>query len=652
MPRSIVQYLEHEIARLETGVVPDERAEVMQASDILMQMPLAPQTPPRDNGSGLVGDERPGSGGGGSSSNGNGNGSGSGNGSDSDTIHIRDVNLMSGTEHNLGLHAQHAALRARIVSSRLLESLVSASLPADRGVDLLSRVRMGMTPSSAVIARGNKSPLLAANASKSDILLGATVLRSIPTEIVQRLVKRYLDTIHRTSPFLEPDVLSGQLQRVIEGLVVLPNTAGEQLDDVPIMADYSFLVVYLVLAISVTLGSANHGDEERGLALSLSLFDEGIHHLYGLATFPSGLAWLQIVLLVQLYATIFPRSANVWVLSGAAMRSCLELGLHREPSDNNVDLAPEELDLRRRVFWAAYCMDRSICSVLHRPLSTPDATISTHLPVPTTAVDEFAASIAYNQLLSEIIHVHYERKPPPRGLAPEEWVADVDKRLRHWHQSHGGDDSGTSLHTHQDNKEMATFALWRGLMVLHRPSPSVPLPSRESLLMAFEAATAAARLHNAHLQTGFFRRPWLSAHYTLEAATTVLFCLRHGFETIQARFAMTEVFEMTKLLTSNFLAIASRGWPDVSVYAGIYERLLGPLLERLFQRGAPLHESFGLSQDAELTSLLYPGPSQLEKLRFGPGSRADWEELGQFDFNLLVTDNEAWCANLGLGDVP
>lgn len=74
---------------------------------------------------------------------------------------------------------------------------------------------------------------------------------------------------------------------------------------------------------------------------------------------------------------------------------------------------------------------------------------------------------------------------------------------------------------------------------------------------------------------------------------------------------------MTKVFTANFLTLASQGWDEVSNYAGIYERLLGPLLESVFSNKPPSLSSFGPAQDAELTRLLYPGPAQIDKLRFG-----------------------------------
>jgi hypothetical protein len=137
------------------------------------------------------------------------------------------------------------------------------------------------------------------------------------------------------------------------------------------------------------------------------------------------------------------------------------------------------------------------------------------------------------------------------------------------------------------------------------------------MMVAFEAACSSAKSLREHILTGFYRRSWLIAHHVLENSMVVLFCLRHGFDAISARFNAQQIFEMTKVFTANFLALAAQGWNEVSNYAGVYERLLGPLLESVFSNRPPSLSSFGPAQDAELTRMLYPGPAQLDKLRFG-----------------------------------
>lgn len=598
-----MQHLESEIAKLETELIQDGRLEVVNASDILVQMPSY-QQPEIQQPSG------PNAGGG---------------------APLEETSTSP-------MQQSQDLLRMSILSSRSLQAIVSATLPSGSGAaDLLSRVRMGMTPSSARVGESSRTSVVNSKAAKGSgsALISAHILGSMPADIIQRLMRKYLNTIQPDNPFLVVSTVTQQFHNVAQILEWNRQARTPNEEPLVVVASHDFLIVYLVLAISITLGSANDGHEQRCMALSVSLFEEGIQHLHGLSSFPSDIAWLQTNLLVLLYATVFPRSANVWVLSGASMRSCLELGLHREPPDS-VGMDDETLDLRRRVFWAAYCMDRSICSALQRPLTTPDTAINTQFPS-MMEDDTFLGAISFHKLLSEMLHVHFQRESIPPEQSWDDWLASMEDRLRGWGRAY----SQASSHY-----ESIEFTMARGLMILHRPSPRVPQPSQRSLLVAFEAASTAARIHSEHIRAGFFRRPWLSAHYTLEAATTVLFCLRHGSATIAERFSAVQVFQMTKLFTSNFLAIASQGWPEVNVYASVYERLLNPLLERVFLSGTSttLKDRFGPAQDAELMRLLYPGPAHIEKLRFG--LRRQREDFGAFDFNLFLADDEMWGSGL------
>ena len=678
-----MQHLESEIARLETALLQDGQLEVVHASDILLGMPgqdvgqqaqKLPEAPAAGQTHQIAQVDA-------ASYQAHTGTHPAVNGLHLDSTHILDnidPSLHDALHHD-ALHTIYdlappppteSPLRAAIIGSRSLQSFISATLPHRMGkaADLLSRVRMGLTPSMAKVREregGRTTTVRASRPRPTTDRLQAPILRSMPWDIVLRLMRKYLNTIQSDNPFLVVPTVLQQFDNVEAVLretaqplpAPLPAPSPDTATSNPPLSvppSHDFLVVYLILAISVTLGSANDGHEDRCMALSVSLFEEGIQHLYSLTAFPSEMAWLQTILQVLLYATVFPRAANVWVLSGVAMRSCLELGLHREQphsTPSGDDDSGESAALRRRVFWSAYCLDRQICSALQRPLSTPDAAIDTCLPLPTNPAappqtDPFLAYITYNRLYSEILHIHFQREPLPAPLSSwDDWVADMEGRLHRWHAA------TSEAHTPYSNTQH-DFQVARGLMELHRPSPRVPLPAPASLLRAFEAATASERIHSGHLREGMFRRPWLSAHFTLEAATVVLFCLRHGYHAIAERFSAAQIFDGAKLITSNLLAIAARSWPEVGIYAGVYERLLGPLLERVFARGADLDMSrFGPAEDAELMRLLYPGPAHLDVLRFGLRQKqpqpSPQVELSPFDFNLfMLDDNEMWQAGL------
>ena len=196
------------------------------------------------------------------------------------------------------------------------------------------------------------------------------------------------------------------------------------------------------------------------------------------------------------------------------MRDCLQLSFYRDISES-ITLDPLEIDLRRRIFSAAYCMDRSICAALQRPLSIPDPAINAQLMsilpdgciTPLGLEDDGQPTkglalrwIEYRQLQSHLTEVHFQGRPLEYGQSWEDWLAVMEQRLWQWYNSELPHDGWTE------------FVLFHGLVMLHRPSRRMPLPASASLFAAFQAATASARSCREQIVSPYFPRPWLAAH--------------------------------------------------------------------------------------------------------------------------------------------
>lgn len=589
IPRSIVQHLEAEIAKIEGELARNGHLEELNASDILAGMPTQNGVPFTDHVNPALELSQP----------------------EEQKAELaaapNPTELSAPDEQDLD--------RQEIMKCKELQALIYAILAPGPGMtDLIARVRMSLTPSTALATLPSPRDTRRKSLSRPTTHeISCVMLKSIPINIIRSLMKKFMTRVYPIFPVLHAPSLWQQLDNVVKTLQALP--PGHR----TIAPSFDFLIVYLCLSVSATLGSAKTGHEQKHMIFSGSLFEEGIQHFSEKAKIPSDLAGIQITCLVLQYASINPRQANVWMLTGTVMRACLELGLHREPPDTTA-YDHLTLDLRRRVFWSAYCFDRSICSALQRPLSIPDETIDAQFPsilddrhihpqgIDPTGIEtkgHVIRWVQFRRLQSHMTEVHFQNKPFNPAQTWDDWLDEMERRLRAWYDDYN------------DGHELTEFTLMHGLTNLHRPSPRVPMPQPRSLMLAFEAACSSAKSLREHIVSGFYRRSWLIAHHVLENSMVVLFCLRYGFDTISAKFGAQQIFEMTKVFTANFLTLASQGWDEVSNYAGIYERLLGPLLESVFSNKPPSLSSFGPAQEAELTRLLYPGPAQLDKLRFG-----------------------------------
>ena len=66
---------------------------------------------------------------------------------------------------------------------------------------------------------------------------------------------------------------------------------------------------------------------------------------------------VQATLMLAQYSMLEPQHFNSWYLIGVASRILVDIGLHTEPQ-KVFKLKPAELDLRRKIFYCVYAMDR------------------------------------------------------------------------------------------------------------------------------------------------------------------------------------------------------------------------------------------------------------------------------------------------------
>ncbi|KIX03044.1 uncharacterized protein Z518_06594 [Rhinocladiella mackenziei CBS 650.93] len=528
-------------------------------------------------------------------------------------------------------HPSQLLARAKQCSS--IAKIIGSTTPSPGSKADIPRNMMGLTSSRVFASNGLQNGTLegmsAAANDQTPGLISVKNLGVIPPRIVRTLVKVFIEKVHSLLPMVYEPTLWTQVRRILRVI------HDDKLTRVP--PDFDFLIVHVVLAISVSLGSASSGHGPQRMAFSETLFQDGVKHLSSPSIFPTEMSELQATLLILHYGTINPRCASVWMLSGSAMRLCLKLGLHREPNDSMVS-GDWSADLRRRLFWMSYCFDRHVCAALQYPISLSDAAINSHH---FSALDDkvFAAEDAvsmamapskepalhwleYRQIHSDMVEVHFRGKP--FGHSWDEWLSEMEGKLRSWY------------HKHRETYVWTETAYHNALTYLHRPSPLTPKPTPRSLLIAFENACAVASSYGKDIHAGYFRRPWLAAHHTFGSAIIVLFCLRHGSKLILTKFSPQEISAMTTLFSLNLQNVSSQVWPEVSRCLEVYHRLLEPLIPALMS-GTDPGLTFTRQQDEELAHLLYPGTTRFEAL--------SWENtslMSQLTMDIDMTNADAF----------
>lgn len=86
----------------------------------------------------------------------------------------------------------------------------------------------------------------------------------------------------------------------------------------------------------------------------------------------------QGLILLTIYCLHMPSQENIISLSSMTMRFCIMSQFHLIETEPQMLTREDyvEIQLRRRVFWVAYAIDRAVCATFDFPCSLPDDNIT------------------------------------------------------------------------------------------------------------------------------------------------------------------------------------------------------------------------------------------------------------------------------------
>ncbi|OLN88321.1 Positive regulator of purine utilization 2 [Colletotrichum chlorophyti] len=339
-----------------------------------------------------------------------------------------------------------------------------------------------------------------------------------------------------------------------------------------------------------------------------------------------GLEVLQAVLLLANFALLRPVPPGLWYIIGVAVRLAVDLGLHYEDGSDVGSAGPElpgtvkdengeakasrdaqsrergrrlyVRDMRRRLWWCTYSLDRLVSTCVGRPFGISDQVITTEFPsllddqyiTPTgfqeTPADSSEPSykhVAYHYfklrlLQSEILQVlQYNQTQPVRAANSDmhirlpspflvrfdsfrSWRIDIDRRLYQWKNSAPTrDETGVAFST-----EFLELNYWQAIIMLYRQSLSVPAmfegeyntstevnsPAayqaelREDedriYLKVAEAGQKILRIYRQLHLSGLVSYTYLSTHHLFMAGISYLYAIWHS-PIVRSRLTMDEV---------------------------------------------------------------------------------------------------------------
>ncbi|XHG08636.1 hypothetical protein AWENTII_011730 [Aspergillus wentii] len=319
---------------------------------------------------------------------------------------------------------------------------------------------------------------------------------------------------------------------------------------------------------------------------------------------------LQGILLLAVQSTIGPAGLNIWTLIHIAMSHCIDLGLHREPSDPS-DLSPTSLAIRRYIFYTVYSLDRSIATIQGRPLGIRDETFDVRMPTLDDIINDplivteneleiraplqkhLALSICRFQLdqyISEIKLLFYHlptRGRPfvwPTDLASiqeriksdlDQWLADTSRII----PAPEIDEESVLSHCEKLKLELAYHA---AIALLFQPSQVFRSPTQHALSLCYHSSSQRLRIYS-YLDTGeMLYYSWRNIHGIFSSGATIVYCFWASRE-LQTSVPFAEALRDLRTC-SNLLSIGGQWWPSVRSGKDSFDKIVDLTIKQLSQR--------------------------------------------------------------------
>ncbi|KAK1522413.1 chitin deacetylase 1 [Colletotrichum costaricense] len=263
-------------------------------------------------------------------------------------------------------------------------------------------------------------------------LLAHSVKEPPSDEQGSQMLKAYTSQLHSKYPFLEPE----ELWKLHSERMTLAAKPAQTLTRIE---RFGIFKLYLVYAMGATLVQLT----QRGPVLSPeALYITALQHISA-ARESRTVQNIEAMTLLVMFHLRSTSSHGLWYMIGLAMRTSIDLGLHRAAHEQNLDVPI--VQRRRRLFWSVYSLERTIAVSLGRPLSIADNQIDVELPNTIINGDPSASVLVGNDITlalvlfklrrieSKIHHSVYRTDKTLDALRPK--LDRLHQQLKFWRDS-------------------------------------------------------------------------------------------------------------------------------------------------------------------------------------------------------------------------
>jgi hypothetical protein len=439
--------------------------------------------------------------------------------------------------------------------------------------------------------------------------------------------------------------------------------------------------VGMVLAISATILSrrVKLPFSGEGFAATAITFLEQLDIEHSL----QGLQCLLLLTMYTLHSSFL--GFNAWYLNYQAIAAVLDLGLQRDVRAGR-SMTFLEQEMRTRVFWVVYTLDRTLATTMGRPIGLRDEACDlrvrqTHVHVdlkliadhfyqlPMDISDDLLSNSPTSERISgdtptsitcaihlfklaqynsEIKYIlHSISRDTPRYTYPSipdisEWQKDMMVRLRQWWVD--------IPQFYKDKRHMTLMCELKYheiIMLLLRPSPRIHNPTEESMTTCHASAVTSTHIWKELYQAERLTYSWTTIHAISLSVTTMLYCI----------WTVPNIAKGTKVdalisdvrAGSNVLSAAGEHWSEAKKSRNILDELSNATIRWLMDVDAQrtniqaaatrAHQSTNSVSETNSPYQPLPTPAdslaQLQPLHTfsDPGFQQQYSSRTQGDFN-------------------
>ncbi|CZR52342.1 related to C6 transcription factor [Phialocephala subalpina] len=425
-----------------------------------------------------------------------------------------------------------------------------------------------------------------------------------------RILDAYFTRLHLRYPFLDrSDILERHANRFVQN-----NSSPKD--------QYGTFKIYMIYAIGATMLKLT---EQYDYTPPENFFMTALQYISA-ARESHSVHNIEAMTLLVLYNLRSPSNSGIWYMIGLAMRTCVDLGLHREAHYGNVP--PYEGQLRRRLFWTVYFLERVIAVSVGRPYSIADRDIDASLPleIDDTVRDDsliartlvvspsptFQASrpssnitlgiqcIRLKRLESHIQGTIYRVDRPIASLVSK--ISPTLKLLEDWHRA-----LPPSTPYESDYLNMHYY---KAVRLLLQPFLMILPPTDQRVALCLHASGQICQIFKRLHQRDSYGHSFIALHSTFIAGVTMCYCL------FLSPTLWTFTVSNDLRACSSALFVMAERTPVVKKYRDALENVIGATMEFLAraptqapapEQTSPTQTHASVSQTPQQSSRDLPG---------------------------------------------